>query len=109
MSGIVEERRYNPGKFHLANTEKSSLENEQNAIVIRGKDGLRILFVQVAGFVARRIVCYPERGDHLEKGQILGMIRFGSRLDVYLPKGVEAAVKPGTRVRAGESVVGRIR
>jgi len=86
VSGILEEKRYNRGKFRLANTDKSSMENEQNAMVVRRKDGLRILFIQIAGFVARRIVCYPEKGDALEKGQILGMIRFGSRLDVYLPE-----------------------
>lgn len=109
ISGILEEKSYNPGKFHLANTEKSSMENEQNAMVIRGEDGLRVLFIQIAGFIARRIVCYPEKGDLLEKGQILGMIRFGSRLDVYLPEGVQAVVKPGDRVRGGESVLGAVR
>ncbi len=108
ISGIVEEKSYNPGKFHLANTDKSSLENEQNAMVIRGKDGLRVLLIQIAGFVARRIVCYPEKGEHLQRGQILGMIRFGSRLDIYLPEGVQAVVKPGERVRGGESILGRI-
>jgi len=109
ISGILEEKSYNPGKFRLANTDKSSMENEQNAMVIRGKDGLRVLFVQIAGFIARRIVCYPEKGDLLEKGQIFGMIRFGSRLDVYLPERVQTAVEPGDRVRAGESVLGTIR
>ena len=84
------------------------MENEQNAIVIRGKDGLRVLFIQIAGFVARRIVCYPEKGEHLQRGQILGMIRFGSRLDIYLPEGVQAVVKPGERVRGGESILGKI-
>ncbi|MBW2059307.1 MAG: phosphatidylserine decarboxylase family protein [Deltaproteobacteria bacterium] len=108
ISGIVEEKEYNPGKFHLANREKSSMENEQNALVIRGRDGLRVLFIQIAGFVARRIVCYPEKGELLEKGQIFGMIRFGSRLDVYMPEGIETVVKPGERVRAGESILGMI-
>lgn len=108
ISGILEEKSYTPGKFHLANTDKSSMENEQNAMVIRGKDGFRLLFVQIAGFIARRIVCYPEKGDLLEKGQIFGMIRFGSRLDVYLPERVQTVVKPGNRVKAGESVLGTI-
>jgi phosphatidylserine decarboxylase len=108
ITGIVEERSYKPGKFHLANMDKSSMENEQNAMVIRDKDGLKILFVQIAGFVARRIVCYPKRGDRLEKGQILGLIRFGSRLDVYLPEPVQPLVKIGDRVRGGESVLGTI-
>jgi phosphatidylserine decarboxylase len=105
----VEEKSYNPGRFHLANMDKSSMENEQNAMVVRRKDGLRILFIQIAGFLARRIVCYPKRGDSLEKGQILGMIRFGSRLDIYLPEEIEAVVKPGDRVKGGESIVGTIR
>jgi len=108
ISGIVEERRYNPGRFHLANTDKSSTENEQNAVVISGQDGLRVLFIQIAGLIARRIVCYPEKGDALEKGQILGLIRFGSRLDVYLPDGVQPMVNPGDRVKGGESVLGTI-
>jgi phosphatidylserine decarboxylase len=108
ISGIVEERSYNPGKFHLASADKSSTENEQNAVFIKGENDLRVLFVQIAGLVARRIVCYPDRGDRLERGQILGLIRFGSRLDVYLPEGVQAAVEPGDRVRGGESVLGTI-
>lgn len=109
ISGIVEEKSYNPGKFHLANTDKSSMENEQNAMVIRGKDGLRVLFVQIAGLIARRIVCYPDEGDLLQKGQIFGMIRFGSRLDVYLPEEVQTVVKAGDKVKGGESVLGTIR
>jgi phosphatidylserine decarboxylase len=108
ISGVLAEKRYNPGKFHLANTDKSSIENEQNAMVIRGQDGLKVLFVQIAGWIARRIVCYPDKGDLLEKGQVLGMIRFGSRLDVYLPEGIEIVVKPGDRVRGGESILGKI-
>jgi phosphatidylserine decarboxylase len=109
IAGIVEEKSYTPGRFHLANSDKSAEENEQNAMVICGKTGLKVLLVQIAGFVARRIVCYPEKGDALEKGQILGMIRFGSRLDIYLPEEVEPSVKPGDRVRAGESILGTIR
>ena len=109
ISGIVEEKHYHPGRFHLANTEKSSLENEQNAVLVRREDGLSVLFVQIAGFVARRIVCYPRRGDLLEQGQILGMIRFGSRLDVYLPEQVDPVVKTGDRVKGGESILGAIR
>jgi phosphatidylserine decarboxylase len=108
ISGIVEEKSYNPGKFHLANTDKSSMENEQNAMVIRGENDLRVLFIQIAGLIARRIVCYPREGDLLEKGQVLGMIRFGSRLDVYLPEGIQPAVKTGDRVKGGESILGTI-
>ena len=78
-------------------------------MVICGKTGLKVLLVQIAGFVARRIVCYPEKGDTLEKGQIFGLIRFGSRLDIYLPEEVQPSVKPADRVKAGESVLGTIR
>jgi len=101
--------RCREGRFHLANTDKSSQENEQNALVVRREDGLTVLFIQIAGFVARRIVCYPRQGDHLDQGQILGMIRFGSRLDVYLPEQIEPLVKPGDKVRGGESILGAIR
>jgi phosphatidylserine decarboxylase len=109
VSGIVENIKYHPGRFHLANRDKSSQENEQNALVVRRQDDLRVLFIQIAGFVARRIVCYPKQGDHLDQGQILGMIRFGSRLDIYLPEQIEPLVKPGDKVRGGESILGAIR
>jgi phosphatidylserine decarboxylase len=108
ISGVIEGKAYRRGRFFMANADRSSAENEQNAMVIGGKNGLRILFVQIAGFIARRIVCYAEKGDHLEKGQIYGMIRFGSRLDVYLPDGTKAVVKVGDRVRGGESILGVI-
>jgi len=80
--------------------------NEQNALLLSSEDGFEVLFIQIAGIIARRIVCYPRQGDILEKGQILGMIRFGSRLDVFLPPRVDIQVSVGDHVRAGETVLG---
>jgi phosphatidylserine decarboxylase len=90
----------------MANREKSSLLNEQNAFVLETEDRLRILLIQIAGFVARRIVCYAKAGDTLRMGEIFGMIRFGSRIDLYLPAGVKPVVKVGQHVKGGESIIG---
>jgi len=105
-SGKVLERSYHPGQFLLANAEKSSLLNEQNAFVLETEDRLKILLIQIAGFLARRIVCYAKAGDNLRMGQIFGMIRFGSRIDLYLPPEVKPIVRPGQRVKGGESIIG---
>jgi len=106
IAGKVIKRVYSPGKFFAAYTDKSSLLNEQNALLLSSEDGFEVLFIQIAGIIARRIVCYPRQGDILEKGQILGMIRFGSRLDVFLPPRVDIQVSVGDHVRAGETVLG---
>jgi phosphatidylserine decarboxylase len=105
-SGRVLERSYHPGRFLMANAEKSSLLNEQNAFVLETEDRLRILLIQIAGFVARRIVCYAKAGDTLKRGEIFGMIRFGSRIDLYLPMEVKPLVRLGQHVRGGESIIG---
>ena len=105
-SGRVIERSYHPGQFLVANADKSSLLNEQNALVLETEDRLKILLIQIAGFVARRIACYAETGDHLKMGEIFGMIRFGSRIDLYLPAGVKPSVKVGQHVKGGESIIG---
>lgn len=97
---------YNPGRFFSANLDKASLENEQNAIVAEGPDGRTFAFNQIAGLVARRIVCYPEAGSILRKGERFGLIRFGSRLDVYLPAECRVDVRVGEKVKAGSSIVG---
>jgi len=106
VSGKVIDRSYLPGKFFVANVEKSSLLNEQNALILEKEDRFRILLVQIAGFVARRIVCYVKPGDLLKKGEIFGLIRFGSRVDLYLPLSVSPAVKVGQKVKGGESIIG---
>jgi phosphatidylserine decarboxylase len=98
--------RYHPGRFLSANREKASLENEQNAILLEDDQGRRIVFIQIAGFIARRIACWIGEGDRVERGQRCGLIRFGSRVDVYLPKGAEVRVSLRQRVRAGETILG---
>jgi phosphatidylserine decarboxylase len=106
LSGKVLERSYLPGQFLVANVEKSSLLNEQNAVILETEDRLKILLIQIAGFVARRIVCYAKAGDTLRRGEIFGLIRFGSRIDLYLPKEVEPIVRVGQHVKGGESIIG---
>jgi phosphatidylserine decarboxylase len=103
--GRVTDIRYNPGKFFSANLDKASLDNEQNAVVMETGGG-RLAFVQIAGIIARRIVCWVKPGDSLERGQRVGLIMFGSRLDTYLPPGSSLKVKPGDRTKAGETVIG---
>jgi len=105
-TGKVLERSYHPGRFHVASVEKASLLNEQNAFVLETEDRLRILLIQIAGFVARRIVCYAKAGDILRKGEIFGLIRFGSRVDLYLPTEVKPIVRVGQHVKGGESIIG---
>ena len=94
------------GRFHAAFLDKASELNEQNAVVVEDARGERVLFVQIAGQLARRIVCRVAPGDRLERGERYGMIMFGSRLDVYLPLGVEIRVKMGDRVTAGATTLG---
>jgi phosphatidylserine decarboxylase len=86
--------------------EKASLYNEQNALVLETEDQSKILLIQIAGFIARRIVCYAEAGDTLRKGEPFGLIRFGSRIDLYLPAGVKPIVRIGQHVKGGESIIG---
>ncbi len=105
-SGRIVERSYNPGKFLVASRDKASLLNEQNALVLESDDRWRMVFIQIAGLVARRIVCYAKAGDPLRKGEIFGMIRFGSRVDLYLPADVKPLVRVGQHVKGGESVIG---
>jgi phosphatidylserine decarboxylase len=105
-SGKILQESYFPGRFLVANAEKSSLLNEQNAFVMETEDRLKILLVQIAGFIARRIVCYAKAGDILGRGEIFGMIRFGSRVDLYLPKEVIPIIRVGQHVKGGESIIG---
>lgn len=106
VAGRLVERSYHPGRFRIASTEKASLDNEQNALLLETEDGMRIVLVQIAGLIARRIVCYRKPGDRLKRGEIFGLIRFGSRVDLYLPQGVKPTVRLGQHVRGGESIVG---
>lgn len=107
-TGVVVDTIYHPGRFISANLDKASLDNEQCATIVRDEKGRVYMFVQIAGFIARRIVNYTRAGKDLEKGQRMGLIRFGSRLDVYLPPEAEVTVSVGQRVRAGETILGRL-
>ncbi|MBW2476316.1 MAG: phosphatidylserine decarboxylase family protein [Deltaproteobacteria bacterium] len=106
VSGQILDLFYNRGRFFNASLDKASLENEQAGLLIETKTGQRVLCVQIAGLVARRIVCYPEVGDSLERGMRYGLIRFGSRVDVFLPPEVDIQVALGERTVAGETVLG---
>jgi phosphatidylserine decarboxylase len=105
FDGTVVDAFYHRGKFFDARDGRASCENERNGIVLEICDGVRIAFVQIAGLIARRIVCYPRKGDLLKRGDRYGLIRFGSRLDVYLPIDVEPLVKLGEIAVAGETVL----
>jgi len=98
---------YSPGKFLMATNEKASLVNEQNALTIQGEK-ITVVCKQIAGILARRVVCWKEKGDNLGLGERFGMIKFSSRTDVLLPPNVQITVKEGQRVRGGTTVIGRI-
>jgi len=98
---------YKPGKFLVASLDKASEHNEQNILVLERPSGGKLAMVQIAGLIARRIVCYVKPGDDLSIGERFGLIRFGSRVDLYLPKPNTIDVKVGDRVRAGRTVIGR--
>jgi phosphatidylserine decarboxylase len=102
--GNVSIIKYSPGRFKAAYKDEASIKNENIVMVLDGKEG-RVLVRQVAGFVARRAVCKAKVGDTLRRGERYGIIKFGSRLDVYLPKDVEITVKLGEKVKAGETVI----
>lgn len=108
FDGKVLDVSYHRGKFFDARDGRASCENERNGILLETADGVRIAFVQIAGLIARRIVCYPRIGDLLKRGERYGLIRFGSRVDVYLPVDTEALVKIGDKTVAGETVLARI-
>ncbi len=108
FSGTVEQVIYHPGGFSVASLDKASEENEHNAVVLKTESGHVICFVQIAGFVARRILCRLTPGDTITKGERYGMICFGSRLDCFFPAQTVPAVRVGDRVRSGTSILGRI-
>lgn len=109
FSGTVEDSYYRCGKFFDARHGQASFENECNGIILRLGSGARIAFVQIAGLIARRIISYPKVGDTLVRGERYGLIRFGSRVDVYLPPEITPLVKLGDRTVAGETVLAKIR
>lgn len=107
-TGRVVEMRYYPGQFFNASLDKASSRNERLALALQTETGQRLNVVQVAGLIARRIVCYARPGDELKAGQRFGLIRFGSRLDLYLPLASQLYVSLGQRVLAGQTPLGRL-
>ena len=107
--GTVEKVHLQAGKFYAADHDKAALHNEYCAMIIRTETGIRYGVVQVAGLIARRIVCRAEKGDSLASGERYGLIRFGSRVDLYLPKDTEINVQLRQKVKAGETVLGYLK
>lgn len=108
IAGKVTNVSYTRGKFLMATDENASLVNEQNAITIEGET-ITVVCKQIAGILARRIVCWKQAGERVALGERFGLIKFSSRTDVVLPAGVEVLVREGTRVKGGMTVIGRIR
>jgi phosphatidylserine decarboxylase len=107
VAGKITEVRYQPGKFLVASQERASLDNEQNTITVVDGEGSRVVFKQIAGLIARRIVCWKKAGDNVLAGERIGLIKFGSRVDVLLGPEWTVLTKAGDRVRAGSSVLAR--
>jgi phosphatidylserine decarboxylase len=105
VGGIITAAHYRPGKFFNASLDKASEFNERSSLAVRTPEGQLVAFVQIAGLIARRIVSKVKPGDHLRAGQRYGLIRFGSRVDVYLPKGSAPSVSVGQKAVAGETVI----
>lgn len=105
IAGRISEISYRPGKFLNAALDKASVDNERNSLRIDMADGRSIAVVQIAGLVARRIVCFASKGQDVRTGERFGLIRFGSRLDIYLPEGVQPQVALGQTCVAGETVI----
>lgn len=105
-SGQVENSVYKPGKFLSASREAASTHNEQQAIILESEKGQKIGFVQIAGLIARRIICHIQPGDKVLRGARFGMVCFGSRLDIYLPADTSLNVAKGDKVKAGHSIIG---
>lgn len=108
IAGVIRDVSYVPGKFLMATNEQASLVNEQNALTIEG-ERVTVICKQIAGILARRVVCWKKRGDHLSLGERFGLIKFSSRTDLILPRQVEVMVQVGARVKGGTTIVGRIR
>ncbi len=106
--GTIEGVTYQPGQFLVASRPEATLRNEQNAVMIRTVGGAKVLCVQVAGLIARRIVSWVSPGEQVARGDRFGLIRFGSRMDTFLPVGSRVRVKVGDRVKGGESILAEL-
>ncbi len=108
IAGRVEDTVYQPGKFMMANHPEASSNNEQNALMLCRSDGVKILCVQIAGLIARRIVSWVVPGEQVAKGDRFGLIRFGSRMDVYVPQTSTIQVQVGSKVKGGSSILAEV-
>lgn len=108
IEGVITSADYRKGRFRVAWHPEASTVNEQNVVVVRGTES-EVVFKQIAGIIARRIVFWPEPGDAVERGERVGMIRFGSRVDVFLDPACEIAVRRGEHVKGGSSILARAR
>lgn len=109
ISGTITRVQYHKGQFLVASKEGASADNERNTITVQAENGVVISFSQIAGLIARRIVCWKRAGDRVQTGERVGLIKFGSRVDVYFGPEWELTVRPGMRVSAGSSVLARMR
>lgn len=107
IAGRIEAIDYRRGKFKAAFNHSASVENERNVIMVQGN--IKLVFTQIAGLIARRIVCWKKVGDMVGKGELIGLIRFGSRVDVLFPAGTDVTVERGDRVRGGSTPIGIIK
>ena len=108
MAGRIETIDYKRGKFMAAWKHEASVENERNVIMVT-QGNLKVVFTQIAGLVARRIVCWKRVGDTVAKGELIGLIRFGTRVDVLFPAGAEVSVERGMRVYGGSTIIGMMK
>ena len=106
IEGTIKRITYHPGKFFSANLDKASKLNENNSIILQTTDSCKIVLVQIAGLIARRIACWVKEQDHVFAGQRFGLIRFGSRMEIYLPDDSQIIVEPRQRVKGGETILG---
>ena len=108
ISGTIQYFKYHPGQYLVAFHPKSSNKNERTTVVVKRQDGMQLLFRQIAGFLARRIKFYPQQDDLIKQGDEIGFIKFGSRLDVFLPLDAQVKVKLGDQVKGGLSVLAKL-
>lgn len=107
--GVIEDVQYQPGLFLVASKPEATIKNEQNALMIKAAGGAKVLCVQVAGLIARRIVCWVSPKERAKLGERFGLIRFGSRMDTFLPIGTKLRVAVGDRVKGGATILGDLR
>ena len=107
IAGVIRDIKYRPGKFLNAAYDEAATDNEQNILSVEDKDGTKVVFSQIAGLIARRIICYKQPGEAVKTGERIGLIKFGSRVDVFFGPEWNIGVQPGERVTAGLSVLAK--